>query len=118
MSRRLYAVDLGSLRPDRGWWKADAVWFRRKDGITAACIGYLHDLQEPAPADAAEFLRRYTDGRNGGQCEGRWDGEGYWGAYEAPEVMAEHLALLRPMLDTYPAIPTGYDGWWKFEGAR
>jgi hypothetical protein len=35
--------------------------------------------------------------------------------------MAEHLAVLRPMLDGYvaspksPPIPDGYDGWWTFQ---
>lgn len=49
----------------------------------------------------------------GGSCEGRWDGQRYWGAQE-PDVMAQHLDLLRPMIVNYPEIPAGYDGWWRF----
>lgn len=124
ISRKPYAVDLGSLRGRREDspqgvnpyyfdGRIDAVWFRRKAGITAACIGTLWDLQHPEPADAAQFLQQHTDGRYGGRCEARWDGTGYWGA-EEPDVVAEHLGLLRPMLANYPAIPDGYDGWYRF----
>jgi len=124
ISRRLYAVDLDSLRGRREDTpkgrnpyyfdgQIDAVWFRRKNGVTAACIGHLWDLQHPEPADALQFLAQHDDGRYGGDCHGRWDGERYWGAQE-PEVMEQHLAVLRPMLDNYPTIPAGHDGWWRF----
>lgn len=116
ISRRPYAIDLGSLRPTgSNFWRLDAVWFRRRRGITVACIGYLHDLQNPPPTTTAEFLARADDGRYGGHCEGRWDGQRYWGAQE-PEIAAAHLALLRPMLERFPAVPAGFDGWWTFAG--
>jgi len=117
-----YAVDLDSLQITGsfdgvgGTWyqcRADAVWFRRRKGLTVACIGELRTSQQPRPADTAEFLERYTDGRYGGDCFGRWDGTRYWGAQE-PGIAAAHLALLRPMLERHPAIPAGYDGWWRF----
>jgi hypothetical protein len=28
--------------------------------------------------------------------------------------MEQHLKILRPMLANYPALPDGYDGWWRF----
>jgi hypothetical protein len=124
ISRRPYAVDLGSLQGERinspqgrnpylfdG--RINAVWFRRRNGVTVACLGELWDLQYPEPADAVQFLRQHEDGRYGGRCEARWDGRGYWGA-EQPDVAAEHLELLRPMLANYPALVDGYDGWWRF----
>lgn len=124
ISRRPYAIDLSSLRgnitltpngrrPSYYDGRINAVWFRRKQGVTAACIGTLWDLQDDEPTDGTEFLARHDDGRYGGDCEGRWDGTGYWGAQE-PEVIDQHLALLRPMLAAYPAVPEGYDGWWRF----
>jgi len=115
MSKRLYAVAPDSLTLAAKTYHVSvrAVWFRRKNGVTAACIGQLWDFQRPAPVDAAEFLRRHDDGRYGGHCEGRWDGTRYWGAQE-PEVVEQHLALLRPMLAAYPAAPPGFDGWWRF----
>lgn len=124
ISRKPYAVDLSSLRgksedtpqgsnPYYFDGRIDAVWFRRKAGVTAACIGILWDLQYPEPADATQFLEQHADGRYGGRCEGRWDGTGYWGA-EDLDVQQQHLEILRPMLAGFPAIPDGYDGWYRF----
>ena len=116
IGRTSYAVDPGSLavvQDNSAYCTARAVWFRRRYGVTAACIGKLWDYQDPAPADMESFLRRHDDGRYGGECEGRWDGHRYWGAQE-PEVMLSHLTVLKPMLKAYPAIPPGFDGWWRF----
>lgn len=72
ISKRPYAVDLSTLRPGRdGWWHISAAWFRRRGGVTYACVGDLYTIQRPAPASPVEFLARYTDGRYGGDCAGR-----------------------------------------------
>ncbi len=122
ISQRPYAVRLDSLRVQFSTYEhgtfyrghIDAVWFRRRKGLTVACIGHLAGLlRDTAPTDGVDFLRGETDGRYGGNCEGRWDGTGYWGA-ENPDTAAEHLAILRPMLTAYPEIPPGYDGWWRY----
>jgi hypothetical protein len=112
-----YAVDLIRLIRDEtynGAYSVNAVWFRRRRGVTVACIGILRTICRPEPDSVVDFLcRGLTDGRYGGVCLGRWDGEGYWGA-EPPGVVDRHLAILRPMLENYPAVPPGYDGWWTF----
>ena len=122
ISRRPYAVDMASLRiEEREGYKGRAyyagtvraVWFRRRHGITMACTGILWDTQDNCPADAAAFLTAHTDGRYGGDCKGRWDGTRYWGAQE-PDVIERHLDLLRPMLEHFPEVPPGFDGWWRF----
>lgn len=135
MSHKPYAVALSSLRTQRNegqagpyWYcTVTAVWFRRRRTgrsgplVTVACIGSLWNHQRPEPADAEAFLHAHTDGRYGGNCKGRWDGAGYWGA-EEPEVAAQHLEVLRPMLASYEQDPSnpravaerGYDGWWTF----
>lgn len=124
-SRKPYAVDLGSYFkgvPDEGslsgsaWCSVRAVWFRKKDNVLRACTGNLHDLLPP-PDDVNAFLVAMDDGRYGGHCEGRWDGTRYWGSQD-PDEIGRHLALLRPMLEAYPAAPAGYDGWWRFPTTR
>ncbi|OEV13289.1 hypothetical protein [Streptomyces nanshensis] len=128
-SHKPYAVNLDSLRgtleTGRDWrfyrGRIDAVWFRRKDGITRACIGTLwaSKRRETEPT-AQEFLQAHDDGRYGGDCVARWDGVNYWGPGQSLEGMHKHLALLRPMLDDFhatdgaPEAPEGYEGWWTF----
>lgn len=125
MSHRPYAVDLDSLRVEHseGVWShatVNAVWFRRRRGITVACIGHLWDVQDPAPADAADFLTRHDDGRYGGTCRSRWDGVGFWSASHDPDVHGMDLALLRRFLLNYeddpknPRTPRRFTGWWVF----
>ena len=124
ISRKPYAVDLSSLRGSRTSTPQgrndytyngtiNAVWFRRRRGVTVACIGHLWDLQHPEPADAHQFLEQHTDGRYGGDTHGRWDGDSYWGNVTLAKQQ-RHLAILQPMLANYPAVPDGYDGWWRF----
>ena len=125
MSHRQYAVDLSSLRVERDpngtvWTGSrprvaiNAMWFRRKHGITTAHVGVLWDYQRPAPVDAAEFLERHDDGRYGGDYLARWDGKWFWAAGQDPEENARYLKLLKPVLAEFPKIPAGHDGWWRF----
>lgn len=128
ISRKPFAVDLSTVtgeqqpRGDRSAFNfsgtANALWFRRKDGVTRACLGTLklwsHFLPEALDlTDPRAVLAADLDGRYGGDCQGRWDGERYWGAQE-PFQQSLHLAVLEPMLANYPAAPDGYDGWWRF----
>ena len=122
ISRNLYAVDLTSLAGTLDTTSAapvyrgtlNAVWFRRHKGRLHACIGQLWDFQQGQPADAEEFLARLTDGRSGGRCHARWNGVGYWADDEHQNQRDAHLAILQPMLASYPDTPAGYDGWWRF----
>lgn len=122
ISRKPFAVDLRSLRivehtRDNGSHfyegRINAVWFRRRSGVTVACIGQLWDFQNAKPADGEAFLAAHTDGRHGGDCHGRWDGESYWGNVTL-DVQERHLAVLRPMLAKYPEAPEGHSSWWRF----
>ncbi|MFF4552751.1 hypothetical protein [Streptomyces sp. NPDC001422] len=127
ISRKPFAIDLNTLTATQSGstgrfildGHANALWFRRRKGVTVACIGTLHlwahyltervDLDDPHAILSADL-----DGRYGGDCQGRWDGTGYWGA-ENPDVQEQHLAILRLMLAKYPALPPGYDGWWTYQ---
>lgn len=130
ISRKPFAIDLSTVageqhpRGDRIAFRgsANAVWYRRQGGVTRACIGTLGLWSHYLPQrlnldDPHDVLSAGLDGRYGGDCEGRWDGERYWGAQE-PAAMEQHLALLRPMLANYPIIPESYDGWWTFQEPR
>lgn len=112
LSRKQHALKLDSYRERYRWprehdggetvvMRVDAVWYRRKRGVTYACIGFLSDLTDPPPATVEEFLAGYTEDLAGPVCEGRWDGTRYWGAQE-PELIEAHLAILRPMMDDFP----------------
>lgn len=133
ISRRPYAVNLESLRVQHspseeyapGKWSAEiwrceieAVWFRRRSGVTVACWGYLWDYQDIEPADGEAFLQHHDDGRYGGTTIGRWDGSGYWGNQVTLDEQNAQLAVLRPMLENFPEVPPGHSGWWRFETAR
>ena len=130
ISRKPFAVDLDSLTGSQGergdliWFSGaiDALWFRRQNGVTRACLGSLklfsHYLPERLDIlDPHDVLSADLDGRYGGDCHGRWDGTGYWGA-EDLDTQAQHLAILRPMLANYPALPPSHDGWWTFQTGR
>lgn len=130
ISRKPFAIDLSTVtgeqqpRGDRHAFSgsANAVWFRRQGGVTRACLGTLglwsHYLPEPLDLDdPTAILSADLDGRYGGDCHARWDGENYWGS-QKPFEQALHLTLLEPMLANYPALPDGYDGWWTFQPAR
>ena len=131
ISKRPYAADLNSFSSEwyditwggeppldapKGAWRntINAVWFRRRRGVTVACIGYLWNSRREQTSSALEMLRDHTDGRYGGTTQGRWDSEGYWGDGVTLAEQDRHLAILRPMLAAYPEIPQGFDGWWHF----
>lgn len=124
ISRRPYAVNLDALNVQHNppWsersreiWRGtiEAVWFRRRRGETVACFGYLWCSTLVEPRDALHFLELHDDGRYGGETIGRWDGSGFWGNVSLAEQQAQ-LDVLQLMLENFPAVPPGYDGWWRF----
>jgi hypothetical protein len=116
LSHNQYAVDLNSFRIDSDCGvRVNAYWFRRRRGVDVACLGFLWGYQgvhSMPPWTALEFLERLTDNRYGGTCEGRWDGQGYWGS-EDPVTVATHLETLRPMLRQWGHVPPHTTGWWE-----
>lgn len=116
ISQRPYSVDPRSLESAQGTPPArvGAVWYRRKNGLLSAHIGYLWDYQRPATQTVEEFLARHDDGRYGGTCLSRWNGHDLWTCC-GWETAQQHKELLEAMLAGYPAAPEGYDGWWVFD---
>lgn len=123
ISHAPYAVDLGSLSKQTYYgqiqnhyrYTMKAAWFRRRNGLTVACLGYLNTSQDMETADVAEILARFTDGRYGGDCKARWDGDNLWAPESTWDQMKEYEEFLRPMLANYPEVPPGFDGWWTFK---
>jgi hypothetical protein len=122
-SHHPFAVDYSTLRWKGEWGYIAAVWFRRKRGVTSANIGELRNLTRRITDDPVVFLSDFTDGRYGGYCYGRWDGEQYWGSGR-PEVMDGHIRILKPMLERFhenrtdPWVPDNYTKWWTFRESR
>jgi hypothetical protein len=112
VSRGMYAVRPDTLSSAASWRRLDAVWFRRRHRQTVACVGYLWGYS--GGETVGEFLEGIDTARYGGTCLSRWDGRIHWSNGLPPEEMGRQLAILRPMLESYPAIPEGYDGWWEF----
>jgi hypothetical protein len=94
---------------------AEAVWFRRKDGALTAHYGSLWDTSREPPADVTSWLENMWDGRYGGNCRSRWDGECLWAPETTWAAMVEDQAFLDAMLKGFPEAPAGYDGWWTFK---
>jgi hypothetical protein len=133
LSKRQYAVNLNTWtsgasklnwREGLGlpaYWhrgRAEAVWFRRKAGITSASYGLLSvsmDSETDEPIEPATMLRTDTDGRYGGHAWARWDGNEMWAPETGWDQVVRWQAFLSDVLDSYGEIPTGFDGWWRFE---
>jgi hypothetical protein len=126
LSHRPYAVDPESLRiehhpaqetpPTREYWRItmDAVWFRGRKDAPVATAGGLWGSTHEEPRDVTHALELFNDGRYGGSAVARWDGVGLWINGLSLEESEGYLAILRPMLENFPAIPPGYDGWWVY----
>lgn len=132
VSKRPYALKLDSLRWRGGRLPTlDAVWFRKRTGGLAACVGELtlygvHDLrQAPAGADAlthtVELIKGCRDSSYGGdtrtrvlQRNGVWAVETWTASQDYEQVTADRELALS-MLDRVGEVPAGYDGWWAFE---
>lgn len=118
-SHKPYAVRLDSLDVgDKSYHTVEAIWFRGTVGEPVAVYGKLWDVQTEVPADVHEFLARHDDGRYGGDAKARWDGVTLWAPNTEFYTACERHRLLEVALANYPAVPSGYDGWWTFEDDR
>lgn len=131
-SKTLYAVDLNSLKR---WqigtvqltgktlyrYEISTVWFKRRKGLDTANIGTLSEISTqffcPECREAVLFLEKaMIDSIYGGHCRSRWDGSRLWSNPSLDRKDQEiDFKFLDSMLDRYPEIPVGYDGWWSFK---
>jgi hypothetical protein len=108
-SRTPYALDLSSFAVDkRGWASVVAVWVTRKQGRTRVSSGQLRGFRD---STLTGFMVNF-DGRYGGDCKARWDGESLWAPDLSPAEHAAEAARLDVILRGLPEVPDGYDGWY------
>ena len=103
----------------RGARGVNAVWFKRKSGVLTATLGtyglFLLPRGPGATSDTYEaWVDAHTDNRYGAAHVASWDGTRLIGG-GVPAVDAERVAFLQGMLDGFPSVPVGFDGWWTFE---
>ena len=135
LSKRLYAVDVFRLKAIETTtnlgallyrYEIPAVWFKKRNGLICACMGFLWDYDYYAPDSEdledgsfgkfiiSEVLR---DGRYGGVCNFRLDQNGsFWSKTEFNSTeQLQALEFLEKMLAKFPLIPEGYgDNWFCF----
>lgn len=114
VSGKLYAVDLASFTlNERRRGSMDAVWYRRKNGVTYANTGRLWGYGDATTAEG--FLDEIGTRVYGPMTHARYGPDGLWtpGAV-SPAEMDGYVCLLSPMLTDIPSVPAGFDGWWKF----
>jgi hypothetical protein len=101
--------------PSLGRYSVDAVWYRGRASTPYVVFGELTGYHGVPGMTIPEWLTNHTDGRYGGDALVRWDGDNLWAPTADYSVAASILdTLLRPMLDQYPMVPEGFDGWWTF----
>lgn len=109
-----------------------AVWFKRQQGETVCCDGWLSDSYNLEVNNLVKgsitdeqildlFINRF-DGRYGGSTVARWNGENLWAPGFSMKEMIAYTAELDKFLTDFlnPAtpkqIPAGYSGWYSING--
>lgn len=111
-SEYFYAIDMKSLKPTYGFNASmNAIWFKKTRGQIAVCTGTLSSQGKTVE----QFMANH-DGRYGGNTEYKWNGTEMWSSSNHfLELMAAHK-ILDPILQAFPEIPKGYEGWFCIKG--
>lgn len=119
VSRPMYAFDPNTFDPERR--SVAAAWFRRKNGVLVASMGLYHffapGLPEAQYPDTYQgWVDLHVDNRYGGTHLASWYGMAILNSDQpvSEEESARRVEFLRGMLDGFPAVPAGFDGWWAF----
>jgi hypothetical protein len=112
-SEFFYALNFDSLRFKGGSATVDAIWFKRKSGERAVCMGKLWSRSSGSETPT-EFMRDF-DGRYGGSTEYKWNGIEMWSDDNNFVGMMEAHRILDPILKNFPNIPEGYTGWYSIK---
>lgn len=146
-SKRPYAVDMrsfvvdhhpatpwidqnGDMQVSMEYWRLsiNAIWFRGKVAAPEACFGTLRWSTGLDPMfghvcveDAARVaVSVHDDGRYGGDCIAKLRSDGTLWTSDQLAVTSTigFERRLTPVLQGFPSVPDGYDGWWSFVDGR
>ena len=109
-----------------------AVWFKRQQGETVCCDGWLSDSYNLEVNNLVKgsitddqildlFINQF-DGRYGGSTVARWNGENLWAPGFSMKEMIAYTAELDKFLTDFlnptppKQIPAGYSGWYSING--
>jgi hypothetical protein len=112
-SEFFYAINFDSLRVNGSSSSVDAIWFKRKSGERAVCMGKLGSYGAGSQ-NPADFMRNF-DGRYGGNTKYKWNGTEMWSDDNIFVDMIEAHKILDPILKNFPNIPEGYTGWYAIK---
>jgi hypothetical protein len=113
-SRRPYGLVRQTFkRRDNLGMTVIAYWLGRRNGRTTVSFGSVHMWWQGMPESPTwEECLANIDGRYGGNCRARWDGESLWVAEEVPpQQYAEFVPMLDSVLRNLPDVPPGVDRW-------
>lgn len=112
-SEFFYAINFDSLKVERNSATVEAIWFKKKSGERAVCMGKLWSYSKGSQ-NIEDFMRDF-DGRYGGNTEYKWNGTEMWSSDNIFVDMMDAHAILDPILKNFPNIPDGYSGWYAIK---
>lgn len=112
-SEFFYAINFDSLKIENSGVTVEAIWFKKKSGDRAVCMGKLWSTR--AGSENPEDFMRNFDGRYGGHTEYKWNGTEMWSSDNIFVDMMDAHAILDPILKNFPNIPEGYTGWYSIK---
>lgn len=95
--------DLAEVR----WISVQCFYYKKKDDKIMACFGRVRWLARPPFT-----YERFIEGKYEGDPYAQWDGTNFIGTSVYADIV-DFVKELDPILKSYPAIPDGYDGWYK-----
>lgn len=113
-SEYFYAINWSTLRSNKDGTVAyvDAIWFKKTRGEIAVCSGTLSNHDTFTKDD---FIAGFKYGRYGGNTQYKWNGFEMWSHDNNFLDMIEAHKFLDPILENYPDIPVGYEGWYSIK---
>lgn len=120
ISKKLYSFKKGSLnynhhsdegsRGPYGRYTMDVFYYKKKDGLIAACFGEVWDYAERGLSED-QFIEQYRSSY-GPNMIASFDGKHWNGDDNRWSMMVDYVGELNLLLQAYPEIPNRYRGWY------